>query len=175
MRTKNLFLRILCVTALLSVIDSALIGQKTLYMTEKNGSVNSFSISEIRKLTFPDGNMTVTRIDGTSKNFPVDAIAVLKFSAPVSIENLKVEKFKASLYPNPLKDHFYLSFESDKTLHADIQIYDLNGRVLYSQNSEVIAGKNLIDINVETLTNGLYLCSLRLQEKTINLKFNINR
>lgn len=175
MRTKNIFQKKLVITAFICIYGAVLFGQKTLFITEKSGSVKSFFVNEIRKLTFPNGNLTVSKNDGSFENFSIDAVTVLKFSSPVSIENIKVDKIKASLYPNPVKDHFFLSFESNIAVAADIQIFDLNGKLLLNQNAETVAGQNFIDINVRNLTNGLYLCSLRYPGNTINLKFNINR
>lgn len=175
MKTKNIFLRILVITAILSISDSFLFGQKTLFITEKSGSVKSFSVNEIRKLTFPNGNLTVTKNDGSLENFSIDAVAVLKFAGPVSIEKNTIENSKALLYPNPVKDHFNLSFECNKAVNADVMIFDINGKLLINHNIETVVGENLVDLNIGNLLNGMYLCSLRYQGNAINLKFNINR
>jgi hypothetical protein len=175
MRTKKIFLKKLAITVIICIYGTIVFGQKTLFITEKSGSVKSFSVNEIRKLTFPNGNLTVSKNDGSYEIFPIDAVAVLKFAGPVSIEKNTIENTKALLYPNPVKDHFNLSFECYKAVNADILIFDINGKLLINHNVETIVGKNIIDLNIGNLVNGMYLCSLRYQGNTINLKFNINR
>jgi len=68
------------------------------------------------------------------------------------------------VYPNPTKEQFYVSGISDK---ADVEIYDLNGRLISTQHYN----HHTKGINVEQLHTGVYVVKIKegKQESTKKL------
>lgn len=101
-----------------------------------------------------------------------------KTKAPKEIIALKEEdlqKFSPediiSYYPNPVKEELYLKWElvTDKTV-TDIQLYDLNGRVLKTYNN--LEKNNTLNIPFLNYPKGTYLVVLVYndgEQKTIKI------
>ncbi len=59
--------------------------------------------------------------------------------------------------PNPAIDRIGFSIFAEETEPFEIEIYDLNGRIVYSNTfSNVIIGDNKVDISLDGLTSGNY-------------------
>jgi len=56
-----------------------------------------------------------------------------------------------SIYPNPVKADFRLSFESIQAENMQLEMHDLSGKLIYSNQIKAKAGKNEIDLNREKL------------------------
>ena len=63
------------------------------------------------------------------------------------------------VFPNPAKDILKLAFNTEKVYNnSEIQISDLNGRIVYTEAVDTKDG--LIAINIEKLPQGIYICNL---------------
>jgi len=79
---------------------------------------------------------------------------------PLTLAESSVDNFE--LYPNPAENHVTISV----TKKTDLQIMDLAGRIVYSQNT--IAGKTFISL--ENLKSGIYIVQLNSDGNTISKK-----
>ncbi len=87
--------------------------------------------------------------DGTLR----DSVKIISGN-PQSIENESM-KNKVSVFPNPVKSGiFHVKFQSNKVQDAEIHIFDMNGRKLFSEK----LGENNMQtsILVSELENGIY-------------------
>lgn len=63
------------------------------------------------------------------------------------------------VFPNPATDVLKLAFNTEKAYqNSEIQISDLNGRIVYTESVETKDG--LIAINIDILPKGVYICNL---------------
>ncbi len=63
-----------------------------------------------------------------------------------------------SIQPNPVRSNeVNLILVSQKTSDLSIQLYDMNGKVLRNGQYDLIKGRNELRLNVDDLTNGVYL------------------
>lgn len=76
-------------------------------------------------------------------------------------------------YPNPSNGHFNVSFKSELEQKCLISIYDISGRLMMERNIETVQGNNLIEMNVPTLSSGVYLMRLSGTEG-INKQLRLN-
>jgi hypothetical protein len=75
------------------------------------------------------------------------------------------------LYPNPASDLVYLDLkDAIKTSNAVLQVYDMNGRLVYS--NRLISKNNRVELNVGGLSNGLY--TIRIQDGNKQFSRNLN-
>ena len=71
--------------------------------------------------------------------------------------------------PNPFIDKIQISSEFFETGKATFKLYDLNGRLIFDQTSDLNKGQNQLDIDLpDNLKQGIYLFEL-IQE---NVKLN---
>jgi hypothetical protein len=64
---------------------------------------------------------------------------------------------KTAVYPNPVSDVLRVDFTAADASTTTMQVTDLLGRVLLSQNVSVVKGANLLPFNVSSLPSGAYL------------------
>lgn len=62
-----------------------------------------------------------------------------------------------TLWPNPTDGNFQISFNSNETEDAIIQIYDMNGRCIYSAVEMAYEGYNTFTLQQPVSENGVYL------------------
>ena len=170
MKRKKL---ILFAILLLGLGPTGLKAQNQLNVKEKAGKVTSFALSGIQKLTFPSGNMEVKKTDGSSASFALNDIRNLTFS-PVTTDLKTLDSKREgtfSLYPNPVTNEFQLSYESIEARTLNVEIIDLQGRVLLRQTINSQYGTNHNRISVSQLQKGLYICRLRNDYKYETIKF----
>lgn len=73
-----------------------------------------------------------------------------------------------ALYPNPAKNYFTLNIAADAVEEADINIYDLSGRMVLAVKRNLYKGNNDLEIDITTLPNGTYIMKLKGREKLYN-------
>ena len=147
--------------------------QSTLYVKEKAGTQTAFALNNVRKLTFPTGNITVNKNDGNTSTYTLSDIRYLNFTdltAGVS-QFANKETDNIILFPNPVIDELKVSFQSAGTGSLQVDIMDVQGKVLHQQSINSSNGTNLFSINIAQLPQGLYLCRLQNGNKLETIKF----
>jgi len=147
--------------------------QNQLNVTGTSGTVSSFDLGGIAKLSFTGGNMVVYKTDGNSSPFAITDIRKLTFGpSTVGVKDL-VSKAKSnvSLYPNPVTDELKITYESNTTRSWKVEILDMQGRVLHKEVILSPGGINHATIPVSQLGKGLYLCRMQYGDKSETVKF----
>lgn len=170
MQNKKLIWRIVL---WLSIGFSSLQAQNALVVKEKSGTQTSFTLSALRKLTFPAGSMMVNKTDGSSSTFTLSTIRSLNFSDQINPISpiVKKERSNLTLYPNPVIDQLQISYETLKEGNVQAEIIDLQGRILHRQAISSQEGTNQATIPVAQLQKGLYLFRLQNGNIVETLKF----
>ena len=84
-------------------------------------------------------------------------------------------KNKIVIYPNPAQNELTLSISSSKTDHAKIEIMDIQGRILLTENREFVNGNNLMHLNTSSLPTGNYLCKVETSNGVFREKIVVVR
>lgn len=158
---------------LLSCLITGVNAQNTLGVNEKNGTQTSFTFKSIRKLTFQPGNLIVNKTDGNMSTYELSDIRNLSFeNLTTNVSVIDSQKnSNIMLYPNPVKDQLQISYNSSKAGILQIEIVDLQGKVLNQQKISSQKGTNHSIIYVVQLHAGLYFCRLQNGEKLETIKF----
>jgi len=165
--------RLLCVVFLLSIGFSSIQPQNSLVVKEKSGTQTSFTLSALRKLTFPAGSIAVSITDGSTSTYAFNTIRSLTFSdiitnvAPI----VKKERNNLTLYPNHVVDQLQISYEMLKEGSVQVEIIDFQGRVLHRQTIRCQKGANQATIPVAKLQKGMYLFRLQNGKNGETIKF----
>ncbi len=83
-------------------------------------------------------------------------------SGPVTSVNEISEISSFELFPNVLnaQGEVILEINSDESFDVSIELMDLGGRTIKSIDREIISGENKINLNIPSLTGGIYFVKL---------------
>jgi hypothetical protein len=141
-------------------------------LTEWSGTKSSFKITDIRKITFSNGNMTINGHDNYSETIALIDICHANFTGlstgVYSLENIKTEI--PILFPNPVHDNLSLNYKSSGEL-IHFEVLTMDGKIVYRNVINIQLGTNQTDINVTSLPKGIYLFRLVDKQVIQTLKF----
>lgn len=97
----------------------------------------------------------------------------LKLEGLVTSVHESESSAKICIYPSPAIDVLTLSIDSKVAAKTKINIYNLQGKLLYNSDVELFTGLNAFKINTNEFCSspGLYVLNLPLQGKQITVKF----
>jgi hypothetical protein len=102
-----------------------------------------------RKITtLPDSGAWFTLSD--SVNSPLARELITSIQSTITAINYHV-------FPNPFNEHIYITFESTHNEALQINLYDLNGRVVYRKQINTSVGPQSLEIMVPEMTRGIYI------------------
>ena len=121
-----------------------------------NSDQTTYSLANIKKLTFSSGNLVVSPNSGAIDSYAFSTIRYLNFADLTLGTKQYVKAMKnIVLYPNPVEDVLHLSFFNALQGVIQIQISTLEGRVVKQENHNDTSTATL---SVIGLPSGLYLC-----------------
>lgn len=115
--------------------------------------------------------------NGTPANLSGYAIIDnLRFSGTSSVDEMPSNP-QLMLWPNPASNLLHISMPTLDTKHATIRVFDLSGRKLSeaSANNSFLSLTNVLELNTESLEEGLYILSVTDKNKTTSKPFLIVR
>jgi hypothetical protein len=90
---------------------------------------------------------------------------VESFTLPAECAVLNTDEVKSakenriSIYPNPAKDEFYISFPSSTIGKVSLEIYDMSGKLVSSEDKISPDAKKAVSTN--NLVNGTYMVKVK--------------
>jgi Secretion system C-terminal sorting domain len=142
--------------------------QNTFNVYDKSKNKTSFTLSQIQKLTFSGGNMTVNKRDATSSTYSLINLGYLNFSL-ISTDLYENEiDSKLLVYPNPVKDVLSVNYSnSSNKFTQKLEIIGIDGKVALC----TILNNENVNIPVMFLSKGIYFCRLFVGNSVITTKF----
>jgi hypothetical protein len=99
--------------------------------------------------------------DCTFREIPGNCIP----QSPISIKEQSSGNVRFSdLYPNPSAHRIFSDIYSENDLSGNVDLIDLNGRLIESRKIQIGKGDNQIETDVESLAAGIYYLKIRLGE-----------
>ena len=93
-------------------------------------------------------------INDQVQDFTVPADCLLSTSETGAVKNIGI-----SIYPNPAKNEFYINFPSNTLGKVDVEIYDMSGKLISTENK--ISPESKKAISTSRLINGTYLVKVK--------------
>ena len=137
-------------------IQSSLLSTSGDYYTNESYSI-SWSIGEIAIETFTQTNNILTQGFQQTK------------LTTTGIKDNTVAESQISLYPNPVTDLLFVSFDTEKTSYYILEIFDLIGSRKIQQRVKNYSER--IEIKVSDLESGMYLLHLKSAENEYPTSF----
>jgi hypothetical protein len=159
---------------LLGISLSSLQAQNALFVKENSGVQTPYSLTSIKKLTFASGNIIVNKNDGNANSYSLTNIRNLTFGkdGSTSISQVSTDKNNTlMLYPNPVIDQLHVQYVSVVSENVQLQIVDMQGKIILKQSIDNKPGINNATIPVSQLQHGVYLCRLQNGTKLKTIKF----
>ena len=146
---------------------TSLHGQNSMNVKTTSGSQTTYTLSSIRKLTFPsEGSMVVTKTTGITDSYILNSLRYLDFSVGTDIDSNTELGEPVRLYPNPVQDLLSIQVVIAENENATLEILSIEGKVVYK--AQLI---NSYKINVSHLGQGIYLCRLKNGSSIKTTKF----
>lgn len=125
---------------------------QTMCVKESSGTESHYALSNIRKITFGAGNLTVTKTDNSTWVCTLNSLQCLSFADNTTgVQATHSETEILHVYPNPVKDLLIIDVPGVGT----IQLLSIDGKVLQSRQVN-LAG--ITTLATGQLPEGIYIC-----------------
>lgn len=84
------------------------------------------------------------------------------YGITTSVEQLTASNFSMSLYPNPTADNAQLELNLENSEVYNVEIFDMLGKVVYNHSYSAMTGKNIVNLPVRSLNNGVYVVKVNV-------------
>lgn len=131
---------------------------QTMYLRQINGAQTAYSLNNVKKLTFPGGNVAVQKNDNSINTYALSGLRYLNFSnlaLGITEQPTHIKNAQLLSYPNPITDFLYIDLTGEPCA-GTLSILTLEGKVMQTQQT---SGGSLAAINLSYLPQGIYLCS----------------
>ncbi|RYD56097.1 MAG: T9SS type A sorting domain-containing protein [Sphingobacteriales bacterium] len=146
-------------------------------MLEANPKMGPQQVMDILNTTAIKDNYTGAIPAGGNNNWgngKVNAYAAVKKAWQTnSVEDVADNKVRYELYPNPAARTTTITYNTAATENVVIEVLDLSGKRMYSQDWKVYNGYNSKNLNLEALTKGFYLVKLHTAKGVATTKLVI--
>lgn len=165
----------LSIVILLFFGSISLKSQNSLYVKETSNIQTIYGLSNVQKLTFNTGDMTVNEIGGNTDIYSLSGIRYLSFSDFTADISVNKEFTNVQLFPNPAREEINICLNSHEAVNLTIEIISIQGKILIRQVVNRIKGTTNHNINISDIPDGLYLCRLHYVNQYENIKFIKNK
>ena len=122
---------------------------------EAGGLNVSWTLGELAIETLEDNGNTLILTQGFQQGY----FEITSIGEPLS------NNFMLKVYPNPASEFVWVALESEEIKDAIIELYDLEGKLVYNGKLNVVEGPNKIELN--NLSSSQYI--LRITDATGNV------
>lgn len=132
---------------------------QTMYVKEINGIQNTYSLSNISKLSFAQGSLIISQTNSNSDAYILNNLRYLSFSDSISV-NIEPEEavyHTISVFPNPVFNDLKIDLSNSIFENGTLKILSLEGKLLKTQQ---IAGLSILSVDLSHLPKGIYICHL---------------
>ena len=146
-------------------------GQEVTFDYSNSNSVN-YALADIDNITFTGDILNLDLNDGTIISRNINTIEKFQYSnVNVGIKDMLgiIEEISLKLYPNPNEGAFQISYSLLSAENIQINMLSQNGTLV----KEVFNGENEIgdynlNINLDDLASGVYICQFYIGQSSIS-------
>jgi Zn-dependent metalloprotease len=119
-------------------------------------------------VTFETRNISSDTIIFVMDNAYLENVKFMEHS-DVGVESFPISDY-ISVYPNPVIDLLSVNFFADKAQDIELQLLDLQGKVIQSKNEKASNGQNQFRLDLNTLPSGIYFIRIATEIGVYNNK-----
>jgi hypothetical protein len=139
---------------------------------ETGGKQSAYFLSDIEKMSFSSGNITLIKSGGDSFIYALSDILSLNYNQTTSVveQSLPIKTNESFvLYPNPANEVLYLQLSSGQTTSGVIEIISVEGKIVYTQ--ELNSNSAMYEIDMSNISKGLYIIKVNRGSSVGTAKF----
>ena len=146
------------------------------------GTIDTYLINDVRKLTFDPGIINVVKTDQTTVTETISDVRKLTFDIVTSAEEMNqipVEQGVIKLFPNPTNGDISIAYLLTEKSNVEIRIYDLQGRKVkdvinnYQNVGNYEYSIDLNDENGKRIQTGTYLFEVIINGQKVTHKVSV--
>ena len=155
---------------------------QNMYLHKTTGSIDTYPINTIRKLTFGTGTLNIVKTNSTTTIENISDVRKLTFDIVTSAEEMNqtpAEQGVIKLFPNPTNGDISIAYLLTEKSNVEIRIYDLQGRkVKEIIKNDQLAGNyeysiDLNDENGNKIQTGTYLFEVIMNGQKVTHKVSV--
>ena len=147
--------RKLCLAFLFGISLSAMQAQ-VMIVQDNAGTKTTDSLKNVRKLSFPAGQVTVTKFVGAPTNYALSSIRYIE-NKPASTFMVKTPNWNLLTSPNPVLNSLKVQLLMAGVQPIVVEVLSLDGKTIYYTGP--ITGKAAVTtIDVTAILPGTYMC-----------------
>ena len=156
-RVKSRKLKVVGVAVFLTFTFSlSTVSAQTMYVNESSGTQTAYTLSNIQKMSFSSGNLTVTKTDNSTGVFALSDLRYLNFSDVTDLqEDLSVQSQMLKAYPNPVGDILNIDLTGMSETEGTLSILNFEGKTMLSRQ---VNNEGVLSLDISHLPTGIYLC-----------------
>jgi hypothetical protein len=165
-------MQIRLIALLVLVILSFKVNAQQLYFYLNDGSMQTYSISEVRRMDFDSTNINIRLTDESVVSIELDALTSYQYY-PEGITQIEtiVERPTLSFFPNPAEQQLNVRFSLPKISSTiQVRIHNLKGEKLLEQEVKSSSNGELV-WDLTKLASGQYFCTLTSGDVVISKAF----
>ncbi|MCU0422204.1 MAG: T9SS type A sorting domain-containing protein [Bacteroidia bacterium] len=144
------------------IVERSADGMKFEYAGFVKGSLNS-SVS--RSYSFVDKEVFTTNPVYYYRLKQVDIDGNYEYSSTIQLSDTETEQNSSLVYPNPFSDNLSLTLRTVSEGSTNIEVFDMNGRIVFNKTVEVSTGINEITLNeLTSFERGVYFVKITHQQ-----------
>jgi hypothetical protein len=139
-------------------------------VAESNGTQTAYALSNIQKMSFSSGNLTVTKKDNNSGVYALSDLRYLNFSdhttsldMPVSVKSHVLFAF-----PNPAGNTLNIDLSGTAQGKGTLCLLNLEGKIVLKKH---LNNAGVLTLDIRHLPKGIYIChySNTTEVKTVKI------
>lgn len=152
---KNFFL-----TLVIALSAASTAFADNIYFILNNGSVVSFPLNEVRRLTLGETQLDLLLTNNSVVSWNFDQINYYSYTQPVGIEDAAVKPLaQFDIFPNPVGGLLTLNYSLPAAGQYDLKVYNLNG-TLVKEEKHLFDTKGEHKLDLSKLTAGQYILKI---------------
>ncbi len=130
---------------------------QTMYVQESRGTRTAYPLSNIQKMSFSSGNLTVTKTDNSTGVYALGGLNYLSFTDfTVNIEEpLPVQNQELRAYPCPASNVLNIYLSGIGQGEGTLSILNIDGKTVLTRQ---VSNEGVLSLDISHLPQGIYLC-----------------
>lgn len=122
----------------------------------------SYNFSYVVPATYEEAHMRVIGVLHDAESGFIMNVNRGAYGLTTAVSETQTPEFTMSMYPNPATDFAQLEIDLQKSGAFTVELFDVMGKNVFSRTSAASAGKNVFNIPVNSLQDGVYMVKVNV-------------
>jgi thiol-disulfide isomerase/thioredoxin len=122
----------------------------------------SYTFSYVVPATYEEAHMRVIGVLHDAETGFILNVNRGAYGLTTAVSETQTPEFTMSMYPNPATDFAQLEIDLQKSGAFTVELFDVMGKNVFSRTSAASAGKNVFNIPVNSLQDGVYMVKVNV-------------